>query len=277
MLESDWYSAPMRVVEDLIYDVGFHRGEDTAYYLRKGYRVVAFEANPDLVEGGAERFQREVAEGRLEIVEGAIADSTQETISFYRHPGVSVFGTTNTDWVQRNRANVTQIEVPVVRFADHLRRTGIPYFVKIDIEGDDSLCLDALLALEARPALLSLESDKTDFDQLRHELDTLERLGFDRFAAVPQAQIGERAIETRTRDGETFEYRFEPGSSGGFGTDIERWSNRAEVERQYRAIFRRYKLFESHSLKRRVRRIPVIKRALPGWYDTHAARQGVEL
>lgn len=80
---------------------------------------------------------------------------------------MSVFGTTNTEWVERNRVNVTQIEVPVVRFQDHLRRTGTPYFVKIDIEGDDGLCLDALLALEARPALLSLESDKTDFDQLR--------------------------------------------------------------------------------------------------------------
>lgn len=51
----------MGVVEDLIYDVGFNRGEDTAYYLRKGYRVVAFEANPDLVQEGAARFERELA------------------------------------------------------------------------------------------------------------------------------------------------------------------------------------------------------------------------
>ncbi len=37
---------------DLIYDVGFHHGEDTAVYLRKGFRVVAFEAHPLLTEKG---------------------------------------------------------------------------------------------------------------------------------------------------------------------------------------------------------------------------------
>jgi 16S rRNA A1518/A1519 N6-dimethyltransferase RsmA/KsgA/DIM1 with predicted DNA glycosylase/AP lyase activity len=33
--------------KDLIYDVGMHHGEDTEFYLRKGFRVVAFEADPD--------------------------------------------------------------------------------------------------------------------------------------------------------------------------------------------------------------------------------------
>ena len=28
--------------QDLIYDVGFQHGEDTAFYLKKGFRVVAF-------------------------------------------------------------------------------------------------------------------------------------------------------------------------------------------------------------------------------------------
>jgi hypothetical protein len=37
---------------DLICDVGFHRGEDTAFYLKKGFRVVAFEAHPRLAENG---------------------------------------------------------------------------------------------------------------------------------------------------------------------------------------------------------------------------------
>ena len=33
----------------LIYDVGMHNGDDTAYYLRRGFRVVAIEPNPALV------------------------------------------------------------------------------------------------------------------------------------------------------------------------------------------------------------------------------------
>jgi hypothetical protein len=41
---------------DLMYDVGFHRGEDTAFYLKKGFCVVAFEAHPRLAEKGRAMF-----------------------------------------------------------------------------------------------------------------------------------------------------------------------------------------------------------------------------
>ena len=34
------------MIPKLVYDVGMNNGDDTAYYLRMGYRVVAFEANP---------------------------------------------------------------------------------------------------------------------------------------------------------------------------------------------------------------------------------------
>ena len=36
--------------EALIYDVGAHKGEDTEYYLRKGFRVIAIEAMPEFCE-----------------------------------------------------------------------------------------------------------------------------------------------------------------------------------------------------------------------------------
>ena len=35
--------------KNLIYDVGMSNGDDTAYYLHRGFRVVAIEANPLLV------------------------------------------------------------------------------------------------------------------------------------------------------------------------------------------------------------------------------------
>ena len=59
---------------DLIFDFGMHDGSDTAYYLRKGFRVVAVEANPELVAAGQSRFRAEIAEGRLTIVNKAIAE-----------------------------------------------------------------------------------------------------------------------------------------------------------------------------------------------------------
>lgn len=52
--------------DDLIYDVGLHRGEDTDYYLQKGFRVVAVEANPQLVDECTARFAREIADGKFD-------------------------------------------------------------------------------------------------------------------------------------------------------------------------------------------------------------------
>ena len=36
----------MTMQSDLIIDVGMHTGKDTLFYLQKGFRVVAIEANP---------------------------------------------------------------------------------------------------------------------------------------------------------------------------------------------------------------------------------------
>ncbi len=63
----------MAYQSDLIFDIGLHRGEDTDFYLKKGFRVAAFEADPNLVAHCKARFRDAISEGRLQIVEGAIA------------------------------------------------------------------------------------------------------------------------------------------------------------------------------------------------------------
>ena len=83
----------MSVNETLIYDVGLHKGEDTDFYLRKGFSVVAFEADPDLIALCRTRFAQQLADGRLTIVEGAIAPKTAgDTVTFFRS-SLSVWGT----------------------------------------------------------------------------------------------------------------------------------------------------------------------------------------
>ena len=43
----------------LVYDVGMNNGDDTAYYLHLGYRVVAIDADPTLIERAKLRFEQE--------------------------------------------------------------------------------------------------------------------------------------------------------------------------------------------------------------------------
>src|SRR5690242_17098970 len=110
-----WKAGDLGHSPDLVYDVGLHKGEDTDFYLRCGYRVVAFEANPDLVAHCQRRFAREIAAGRLHIVAGAItAERTQAKVTFFVNSKLSVWGTTSEDWAERNRRRgcpSTRIEV----------------------------------------------------------------------------------------------------------------------------------------------------------------------
>ena len=66
----------------LIYDVGGHLGEDTDFYLKKGFKVVAIEANPVLAEKLRKRFQSNLSDGSLTLIDSAIAEDTGE-VDFY--------------------------------------------------------------------------------------------------------------------------------------------------------------------------------------------------
>lgn len=267
------------MISDLVFDVGMHRGEDTAYYLAKGHRVVGFEANPALAQHCRKRFETEVADERLTIVEGAISDKGSGTETFYLSPN-SVWGTTDEAWVERNAwlGEVEAVEVARVDIRTSIDGFGVPAFAKIDIEGADRICLEGLGACSSRPWSVSIESEKADWDALVAEFDLLEDLGYRRFSVVQQAGIGGRVINTRTLDGSSLAFRFEEHASGPFGDDLTEWAPRQEALDRYRRIFRRYRLLGDRALIRRSR----IGRALrgrldqlspwplPGWYDTHA-------
>ena len=182
---------------DLIYDVGLHRGEDSEFYLRKGFRVVAFEADPDLITSCRGRLKEFVDSGQLIIIEGAIVDANAikagpKKVRFYKNCENSVWGTASSDWADRNARLGTSsrvIEVDAINFADAIREHGVPYFMKIDIEGCDTVCISALVGFKEQPAYISIESDKTSFDNIKREIDLFIKLGYTSFKAVEQSGL----------------------------------------------------------------------------------------
>ena len=276
---------------DLIFDVGLHRGEDTEFYLKKGFRVVAFEAAPDLAEACRARFHREIAEQRLVIIEGAIVEnpSPGQVVTFYQNPSHSMWGTVCTDWADRNvclGSDSDTISVPAVDFVAALKTYGIPYYLKVDIEGMDRVCLKALEQFECKPDFLSIESEKREFDALLAEIDLLDALGYTGFKAVQQEQIGRQHEPKPAREKQRVGHHFSEGASGLFGRDLPgRWVCANSVKQRYRRIFMEYRLFGdfgmfSHFwLGRALRKIlkTLLNRPLPGWYDTHARHQSAAL
>jgi FkbM family methyltransferase len=275
----------MKKDRDLIFDVGLHKGEDTAYYLQKGFKVVAFEANPDLIAFCKEKFSDAIQSGRLKIVEGAIVDrevKDGETISFFVNEDNSVWGTVVEEWSERNEIFGTsskKITVPAVNFKNCLKEHGIPYYIKIDIEGMDVVCLQALLEFDEKPDYVSIESEKVSFDKLEKEFDLFEKLGYDKFNLVNQAEISKQKEPKDTKEKSFLDIHFESGSSGLFGTDLrDGWISKGEALKKYRWIFIGYKLWGDYS---KIKNNPFMRRlrgflqrrlgtAIPGWYDTHA-------
>ncbi|MEM6397622.1 MAG: FkbM family methyltransferase [Bacteroidota bacterium] len=270
----------------LIYDVGLHKGEDTSFYLKKGFKVVAFEANPDLADFCRNRFEQHVSSGQLTIVEGAILENSNQTkrkVKFYKNDEKSVWGTVVEDWAERNSGlgkSSQVIEVDAIDFSVCLEKYGIPYYMKIDIEGMDLVCLRALKEFDMRPSYISIESEKVDFDALKQELNLLEELGYSDFKAVNQSKVPAQKEPQNTLEGELVNHKFKIGSSGLFGLDLEgAWAGKEEVLKQYESIFRAYRLFGDQSVfsKTKIGQkfTDAMNRLLgiPGWYDTHARHE----
>lgn len=280
------------VHKDLIYDIGMHKGEDTDYYLKKGFRVIGFEADPDLIPYCKRRFGEAIAGGRLVIVEGAIVepqcgDAAGQTVQFYKNLEKSIWGTTNDTWAQRNAKLGTHhqiVEVKAIDLTECLKQYGIPYYMKIDIEGSDTICLRSLLGFELKPSYISIESDKTSAEALREELNLLERLGYDRFKAVQQQNVDRQVEPASSGDGVYVGQAFQYGSSGLFGKDLPgRWKDKEQILREYKITFVLYRLFGDHGLVKKLIVARLLRRAMeialgrpiPGWYDTHARHSSV--
>jgi FkbM family methyltransferase len=261
---------------DLIYDVGFHHGEDTAFYLTKGFKVVAIEAHPGLCQKGREKFAGAIESGRLTLLNIAVAE-TSGPISFFESDN-DVWGSIRRDAAKRNErlgAGYREITVEGKRFGEILSQHGVPYYMKVDIEGADLLCLKALAEFDDRPRYVSIEAEVDVLSGIRHEISALSALGYSKFKIVRQGHVPLQSCPKPAREGKFVEYKFPYGSSGMFGEEAPgEWITGDRAVEGYRKIVRVQRLFGDKGL---VRRLPLGNKITNfigpdvSWYDTHAS------
>ena len=288
------------VSNDLIFDVGMHLGEDSEFYLKKGFRVVGFEANPDLVDRCRTRLRRWIDNGRLCIVEGAIVDDESlidenNAVNFYQNNGLSVWGTACSDWADRNSklgAPSTIIKVPAISFETALLKHGIPYYLKVDIEGCDMICLKTLRLFTHKPSYVSFESSLKGMTEIESEISLLQQLGFEAFQAIEQSQLHiEQASCDPPREGIGVVHVFEEGASGLFGRELQGdWVAKEQILAEYERICRGYAALGENGI---ASRLPFrnggvlynlaqklvewrVGQKASVWYDTHARHCSVK-
>lgn len=260
---------------DLIFDVGVNDGVDSAYYLTKSRRVIGVEASPPACERLQRRFASEIAEGRYTLLNVGIARDRGE-MPFWvcdDHPDWSSF---SQEIASRQGSRHHPVTVPTCSFADVIAEHGVPTFAKIDIEGHDRLCLEALTP-DTAPPYISVELSHADGSLV----DLLAELGYRDFKIVSQTSFAPvstlltralYALSGRSRvtrrlhsfdrrcrgaagDGD---WKFAMGSSGPFGpTAPGRWVNAGRARATWRFL---------HDIDKRYGGV------LGEWYDIHARR-----
>jgi FkbM family methyltransferase len=274
--------SPTAKKKNLIYDVGLHQGQDTDFYLKKGFQVIAFEANPEHVAICKQKFSDALESQQLTIVEGAIVENPSPgKVRFYRNKDHSLWGSTCEDWAYRNEVVGTTnevIEVEAVDFKQCLEQYGVPYYLKVDIVGSEMICLKTLLGFDNKPDYISIRSEKVIFRKLEEEFRVLEMLGYDKFKAVQQDFTHLQTL-IDSPDGRKIRYTFQEGASGTFGEETKgKWKSKEAIMKEYRKIFILYWLFGDYSYLNQSERggrfikflERLTRRPLPGWYDTHA-------
>jgi FkbM family methyltransferase len=267
-------------MKDLIFDIGMNVGEDTDFYLKKGFRVVAVEANPAVCRDAAEKYRDAVATKQLTIVNRAIS-SSRDPVMLYVCGSNSAWSTASPrlrDIWGASGAHFQRVEVPGILARDLIAAYGVPYYMKIDIEGSDMLCLDALTDGGPLPPYLSLE---VDFYRRHELLQRLAATGYRRFALIGQTRVVEQQPPWPAREGRYVDYHFRIGSTGLFGDEMpEMWRGDAAIRRRCEQIVRQYraagalrKLGAIGLTSAKIER--ATNRYLPlatDWYDLHAAR-----
>lgn len=241
--------------DDLIFDIGMNNGDDTDFYLKKGYRVISIEAIPTLCALAAERFKEFIDCGQLVICNMGVSLIRGE-LSFFINHNHNEWSSFDRDIASRGHP-VTEVRVSTATAEDFFKAFGIPYYCKIDIEGLDFAVVSAIANLKEKPRYVSFENG-----HLR-DFEALVAAGYDSFQLVEQSAVPQVQLPNPSLEGATIPYQFSAGASGPFGKDLP--------EREWWKTDETRVILEKHH-------VDLAARETRGydWWDLHARHRNLE-
>lgn len=193
--------------ENLIFDIGMHKGEDLQFYLNRNAKIIAVDADPLMIELVSRKFKSYIENNRLVLINKAISDVENSELKFNLSSN-SEWSSLNPEIAGRSVLNslaigiegkafseVGQIKVYSTTLPALMKQYGVPYYCKIDIEGMDNVCLQSLKNCKELPAFISVESECLGENQIVKEEYTLQTLyslaslGYSKFALIDQKTL----------------------------------------------------------------------------------------
>lgn len=176
-----------------VFDLGFYDGADSKAYLEGGFCVVAIEADPSLVQMALANFGVWLTTGQLRLANVALSPDkgsekwatfylskcTREWNSFYSTVGCRSCVPPHVPDLQA----CTAVPVQSIPCGAVFGTFGKPHYLKLDIEGAEPGCFEAMLTPEVKQYLPQFVS--SEITELSY-LDNLYKIGFRSFKLVRQ-------------------------------------------------------------------------------------------
>jgi FkbM family methyltransferase len=215
----------------LIVDVGMSEGNDTDFYLKKGFRVVGIEADPAAFQELASRFAESIARNELVVLNCAAHSESDRSIEFVR--AYSSQGHSHIFREENNRDGDI-VTVSTIAWSDIISIAGIPYYCKIDIEGSEEDFLVSIANSRMLPEYISVECHGFA------PIEGLYRAGYRKFRVLHQNSHDAFVAPDPSLEGNYLpDHRF-VHASGYFGKELygDRWLDFQEIAVAFDAIQR---------------------------------------
>lgn len=211
----------------VIYDLGANRGSNLPYYLSRASKVVAVEGNPLLAEEIRSVFSKEISSGRLVVYGCVLAQESSHSVPFYVHRTDSHLSCLNPP-EGSSQADFEIIHVPSISVVDLVRREGTPLYVKVDLEGADSMILEQLFAADIYPDFLSVEIQSILPLALVYQTNRYH--SFQIMNAREFHSLAQPSLDVEVPQAQQF--HFDEDTAGPFGPDIPYpWMDREQALR----------------------------------------------
>ena len=232
-------------------DIGMHDGKDSEYYAKRGFRVIAFEANTSLIPEAKNRLLS--LQDNVEIRNLAISD-VEGDIEFHVNKERTQWSSIDPEIASRGH----QTEIIRVKGCDlSVELQDIQnriHMLKIDIEGFDLVALKQVAKLAHKPKYISVENGGEKF------IEVLSDMGYTRYKYSNQKYTRFHVIPKNSEHGRTVNHKFQDHSSGAFGNDlIGRWLTLGEAIRVTKALDAARSAAPNNLFAESV-----------GWFDLHA-------
>ena len=176
-----------------VFDIGMYDGSDSRYFLDEGYHVIAVEANPALAARAMEEFSEEIDDGRLTVLNRAMADAPGEVELVLCADDLGASSIYADKVAHRNPSGTCTVQA--VTFPELVAAFGVPDYVKLDIEGADRHCILAIHRGN-RPQYLSFEAGGDLEELVAH----MASIGYRRFKLIGQCSFLELGNERGLRN-----------------------------------------------------------------------------